>query len=679
MKRADWRSALVWIACFVLTLAVLGWMTRQESDRQLEQDAEQYALRWAAAVGDTVPDMDALLVAGRITPAARHRLLALRRDNDLVRFWVHDRDGQLVLVSDDVEKAELPAYDQSRDSMGDRATDGNKARIRAQVLAGFVRASLQRGAAPDLPDVYSEVFVPLQLRGKNAAVLRLHIDQSKRAADAAQGLRRIGTVVGALLFILVSAAVYQFVGTTKRRRDAETRLRYLARHDELSGALNRASFHQALMHAGQRRALGGRAFSVQRINLDGFKDVNERFGHEQGDEVLRLTGQRLQACLREGDQLARLGADEFALLLLGPSTFTGVMPMAQSIVQTLAEPLQLGGQTLRCTGSVGIALHGPDGLDVDVLMNKAESALARAKAQGGGGYAFHDEALDRLEQSRRELTRDLRLAIAQRQLSLHYQPLYGRDADLLLGYEALLRWDHPLRGKVSPGEFVPLAEAAGLIDEIGLWALQQACRDAISWPASLGVAVNLSAKQFADDSLVQQVSGALRDSGLAPHRLCLEITESLLMNNSQHVMDTLRRLAGLGLSIAMDDFGTGYSSLAYLWRFPFDKLKIDQVFTRNMVDDPRVRLIVRSIIALAHSLEVRVNAEGVETREQAALLQELGCDELQGFLLGRPGPQRGLTHLGHVEGRQQERPRGEARESLFATIPMDLPPVHEPH
>ena len=324
---------------------------------------------------------------------------------------------------------------------------------------------------------------------------------------------------------------------------------------------------------------------------------------------------------------------------------------------------------------MGIAIYGVDGTEAEDLMIKADLALYRAKADGRGTFSFYDIAMDRQMKSRRELTRDLRDAILTGQMSVHYQPLHGSDGKALMGYEALLRWQHPDRGNVTPAQFIPLAEETGLIDDIGLWVLRRACTDAASWPPPLTVAVNLSAAQFTRGNLVEQVSQALADSGLPAGRLELEITESLLMNNSEQVMKTLQSLAAMGVSIAMDDFGTGYSSLAYLWRFPFNKVKIDRAFTHSLVDDPKVGKIVHSIVTLAHSLDIRVNAEGVETPSQMAALQEHGCDELQGFLLGRPGPLKGLTHAGFIEGQTHATRRGEARESLFASLPMDLPPT----
>jgi EAL domain-containing protein (putative c-di-GMP-specific phosphodiesterase class I) len=282
------------------------------------------------------------------------------------------------------------------------------------------------------------------------------------------------------------------------------------------------------------------------------------------------------------------------------------------------------------------------------LLHKADLALYRAKSEGRGGFSFYDAALDRQLQSQRDLVRDLREAIANETLGLHYQPQYAADGHSLVGYEALLRWTHPTRGNVPPGDFIGVAESSGLIEPLGRWVLKRACREAAGWPQALAVSVNLSAAQFRSDELMNDVAAALDGSGLPAHRLELEITESLLMSNTDRVLRTLHALSAMGVRIAMDDFGTGYSSLAYLWRFPFDKVKIDRSFTQGLGTDPKVGLIVRSIVSLAHSMEIRVNAEGVETSAQLGALQRYGCDELQGFLLGRPAPADTLHHRGAV-------------------------------
>jgi len=679
MRKADWKSALVWIAAFILTLAVMGWITRQESDRQLEQDAGQSAMRWSQLFTQTVSDLDTVFTTGRLTPAARDHLLRLRKVNDVFDFRLFDPSGRLLLMAEDLEKPELPVYDSIKNGIGDQALDGSKASIRKQVLGGTSYIALQREPWSGGPTVYGEVYLPVLSEGKPLGVVEVHVDQTQRAANAAQGLTRIAAIVTMLLVVIGSVATYQYVVRLRKQRKAEDKVRYLAHHDALSGAMNRASFHEALRRTAGRKSQKGTAFSLLRIDLDRFKEVNEAVGHTLGDEVLRLTTQRLKSCLREDDKVARLGGDEFAILLIGEASQNTVSPFAKRIADALAAPIDLSGHKVRCGGSIGIAIYGPDGTDPDYLMSKADQALYRAKAAGRGTFAFYDDTLDRQMQSKRELTRDLRQAIGSDQLIVFYQPQYGNDGDLLVGYEALVRWKHPTRGMVSPGEFIPLAEETGLIDEIGLWVLQKACKDASKWPSTLSVAVNLSANQFAGGRLVKQVARALQDSNLPPQRLGLEITESLLMTNSDQIMETLRQLAALGVSIAMDDFGTGYSSLAYLWRFPFDKIKIDQVFTKNLVKDPKVAVIVRSIITLAHSLDMRVNAEGVETRSQMLALQELGCNEFQGFLLGRPGPEKDLTHVGHAASRSLASPRGEVRASLFATIPMELPALRPGH
>ena len=669
----------MWVAGFVLAGFFLGWVVRAESERELRRGAQQAGVRWVQLASLTVPDLPLALSGGGITPAAREQLLLLGRGSDVFRFKLFDAAGRRVLLSDDLAKpAELPAPSES-EGIGHAAQDAAKLAIRNQVLAGQVHSQVIRDGfdgigkgGPGRPAVYSEIYVPVIQGGKVQGVVEAYVDQ----ADLADSIRgAVWRVLGAVLLVLavmLAFAGYQFWLRMHQQRGAQDRVRYMAHHDALSGALNRASFTEVLEKAAWRRAEGGPSFSLLCIDLDRFKEVNDSMGHAAGDEVLRLVTQRLKDAVREGDNVARLGGDEFAILLPGIASVEAVTPLAQRIVEALAQPFDVGDQRVRCGGSVGIAIHGVDATDPDDLLGKADLALYRAKANGRGTFSFYDVAMDRQMQARRELTRDLRGAIAHDQLALHYQPLYGSDGLTLTGYEALLRWQHPSLGNVPPVEFIPLAEETGLIDGIGQWVLQRACRDAATWPAPLTVAVNLSAAQFTSGDLVGTVSLALAGAGLDASRLELEITESLLMNNTDEVLATLRALAAMGVPIAMDDFGTGYSSLAYLWRFPFDKVKIDRAFTHNLGHDAKVGLIVRSIITLAHSLDIRVNAEGVETASQMAALQEHGCDEFQGFLLGRPGPTQGLTHIGRALP-DLALARQPARGSLFAELEMDMP------
>ncbi len=502
--------------------------------------------------------------------------------------------------------------------------------------------------------------MPVLKNGGILGVVEVYVDQTARRDRIQSAFVTVGGVVALVLMLVGVMGVSQWRQRMHAHRQAEERMRYLAKHDALSGALNRASFNDVMQRAAWRCDTGGAGYAVLCIDLDRFKEINDSLDHSAGDEVLQQVAQRLRGLVRSGDDLARLGGDEFAVLQSGVRSPDDVATLAKRIVESLAAPFEVAGETVTCGASVGAAIYGVDARATDQLMHMADLALYRAKAGGRGTFSFYDGELDMQLQARRELSRDLRAAIAAEALTLHYQPLYAADGVTLTGYEALLRWSHAKRGNIPPSDFIPLAEDTGLIVPLGAWVLRQACADAARWPASLSVSVNLSAAQFRDDQLVPTVAAALQASGLDPSRIELEITESLMMTNTERVVQTLRALAGMGVSIAMDDFGTGYSSLSYLWRFPFDKIKIDRAFTKDLADDEKVSLIVRSIISLAHALQIRVNAEGVETTAQMVALQRHGCDELQGFLLGRPAPLASLTHLNAASASSARRSTGAA-------------------
>jgi diguanylate cyclase (GGDEF)-like protein len=494
--------------------------------------------------------------------------------------------------------------------------------------------------------------VPVLRAGRVIGVVEVYVDQTERARRVQAAFGLVAAGVFALLGALTTVFCAWWYRRLKAERAAEERARYLSRHDVLSGLLNRGSFNEALDEAAWRHAGGGPGFSVLCIDLDHFKEVNDTQGHAAGDDMLRQVGDRLRALVRQGDRVARLASDEFAVLLSGATAPETVTMLAERVIAALAEPFQIDRHSV-CSGcSIGAAVFGVDAVTPDEVLHKADLALQRAKQDGRGAFHFYDAALDRRLDDRRQLVRDLREAIGTPQLALHYQALYAADGRTINGYEALLRWRHPVRGPIAPVDFIPLAEDSGLIAPLGGWVLHTACAAAAGWPAPLTVAVNLSAAQFSEGDLVDVVRGALDASGLDAARLEVEITESLLLGHTDEVTATLRALDALGVKIAMDDFGTGYSSLSYLWRFPFHKVKIDRAFTLHLADDPKVRLIVKSIVSLARSLGLRVNAEGVENEAQLKLLQEHGCDELQGFLLAKPVP---LDALAHAETADVER------------------------
>ena len=428
------------------------------------------------------------------------------------------------------------------------------------------------------------------------------------------------------------------------RRKAEERLVFLAQHDALTGLPNRVLFRDKLSE-GLAFARRGYGLALLCLDLDRFKAVNDTLGHPVGDTLLRLVADRLTAAARDTDTVARLGGDEFAIVertIERPSEATN---FASRLLDLIAEPFDVDGHRIVLTTSIGIALSPQDGVDADELLRGADLALYRAKADGRGVYRLFQAEMDRQMQTRRLLELDLRQALQENQLQLFYQPQVDMRSRCVTAVEALLRWHHPERGSVSPADFIPLAEEIGLIVPIGAWALQTACATVASWPGALRVAVNISAAQLTGQDLVASVKKALRDSGLPPDRLELEITESVMLNDTVATLATLHRLRDLGIRIALDDFGTGYSSLSYLRRFPFDRIKIDQSFVREMSSQPDSGAIVRAIAGLSGELGMATTAEGVETQEQLDLLVEAGCNEIQGFLFSRAVPAASIAEV----------------------------------
>jgi len=420
-------------------------------------------------------------------------------------------------------------------------------------------------------------------------------------------------------------------------QDNVARVAFLAHHDALTGLPNRTLFNDRL-----HNALGqlGRdfQFAVLCLDLDRFKAVNDTLGHPVGDALLRQVADRVYACIREGDTVARLGGDEFAVILQAIDSPADEAHVAERIIAALNESFDIDGNRVSIGCSIGIATAPNDGAHPAKLLKSADTALYRAKSEGRNSFRFFEAAMDAQLQLRRELEIDMRRAIAAQEFVLYYQPLVRVATMQIGGFEALLRWAHPDRGMISPADFIPVAEETGLIVALGEWALMQACREAAHWPEPLNVAVNLSSVQFKDMHLLHLVLRALETSGLAPSRLELEITESVLLHRSDQTMAVLTGLRARGVRISMDDFGTGYSSLSYLRSFPFDKIKIDQSFVRDLSEKEESVAIVRAVTGLSGSLGVATTAEGVETREQFERLALEGCTEVQGYLFGRPTP-----------------------------------------
>lgn len=419
---------------------------------------------------------------------------------------------------------------------------------------------------------------------------------------------------------------------------AQAQIQHMAHHDSLTALPNRTLFRERLEQALRKGESSQRMTAALCLDLDHFKNVNDALGHEFGDKLLHALAGRLRGVLRQQDTLARLGGDEFAIVLPGIKHADDAERTAQRLIDVIRPPFLIEGHSLSVGLSVGIALAPSDHNTCEQLLRCADMALYQAKRNGRNRFEGFRLEMDEAARKRRTVEIDLREAITHKQLQLHYQPIIDQQHNSIIGYEALMRWQHPENGMVMPLDFISIAEETGLIHELGAMALHEACREAMRWPGEQSVAVNLSPVQFKNGGLAELVACALKESGLAPQRLELEITESVLLDNTNSNIQTLQALKALGVRIALDDFGTGYSSLSYLRSFPFDKIKIDKSFVQDMWESQEAIAIIRAITGMGRSLQIETTAEGVETDEQFARLKEEGCSHFQGYLFGKPVP-----------------------------------------
>jgi diguanylate cyclase (GGDEF)-like protein len=439
-----------------------------------------------------------------------------------------------------------------------------------------------------------------------------------------------------------------FVDLTARR-EAEERLRYLSNYDDLTGLANRTLFKERLHEAGQRARQSGRSLALLHIDLDRFKVLNDSLGHELADQLLRQMSRRLAQTIPEAETLARLSGDEFAVLLDSYGSLSSLARLASRVLSKLRLPIMVGDQELVVSASIGISLLPDNAREISTLLSQANMAVQHAKHLGGNTFQFYTDNLQACTLERLQLENQLRKGIEEGQLEVFYQPKLCLADDSLHAAEALVRWRHPELGLVPPGDFIGLAEETGLINPLGEFVLRQACQQARRWQldglAEVRVSVNISAQQLRQGSLVSLVRQVLDETGLPARLLELELTESLLLDNVESVISTFQQLRSLGILLAIDDFGTGYSSLSYLKRFPVHYVKIDQTFIRDISTNSEDAAITRAIIAMAHGLELKVVAEGVETQAQMDFLKAQHCDELQGYLISEPVPAAAFSQL----------------------------------
>ena len=453
-------------------------------------------------------------------------------------------------------------------------------------------------------------------------------------------------------------AIYQDITAQKR---AEAQIAYMAHHDGLTGIANRAVLREKMEEALARLRRRGDAFTVFVLDLDQFKTINDSLGHPFGDQVLKEAAARLSACLRETDTVARLGGDEFAIMATADGDQReAAIVMANRLLKAVAAPYDFDGRHIEIGTSIGIALAPEHGTDVDQLVKNADLALYKSKSEGGDAYRFFDNAMGIEVRTRRALQVDLRNALTNDEFELHYHPIVDIKTGEISSIESLIRWRHPQRGLIAPGDFIAIAEETGLINPIGEWVLREACSEAVNWPSHINVSVNLSPVQFRKTSPVDIFRRVLADSGLPPERLEVEITESVLMQGNAKNVEALRQLRSMGISIVLDDFGTGYSSLSYLPMFPFDRIKIDRSFVHELSKNADCASIVSAVASLGKSLRVGTVAEGIESEEQLVLVRAAGCTHAQGFLFGRPCPAPELKFRRFRQRKPERRAAGQS-------------------
>ncbi len=661
---AEWHARraaplLVWLALLVLLgLSAAGVPRAIEAltTEHLQQDAEHSAVALVRHMQRHVPDLEFVFDGEGPPPSnAQDALAALRDSAGLLDFMLFDAQGRLTLSSESTgtRPPALAAADPRAQAARTVARGGRVPTVLVQAERPGRHAPGDSGTETGTgPGLVSISHLPVVQAGALLGVVRLTLDQQERALVTTHSFGRAALLTGMALCLLMAAGMLLWRWRLRHVRAAERHARYLAQHDALTGVLNRSTFRRELGqacarpngHTGMLR--GGAGCALLLLDIDFFKAVNEQRGLALGDRLLREIARRLQAAVPPPHLLARLGGDQFVVLQRSAAGSGDTAALAGTLAAALAAPFEIGDTTLRIGASFGLVLQGTDGDEPDTLLQRAELALHRAKSQCRGAWRFYDAALDGELQRRRELVQDLREAVENDRLHLHFQPLHAAADGSLQGYEALARWPHPQRGFVPPLEFIALAEAHGLIERLGRWVLHSACREAAIWPAGLTVSVNVSPAQFDRDGvLLADVRSALEASGLAPQRLELEITESMLMAEPEQGQRTLQALHRSGVRIALDDFGAGFSNLGLLGRLPLDRLKIDRSLTQGLGgSDLKADLIVRSIVSMARDLGLRVTAEGVETEQQRLALCRHRCDTLQGYLLGRPQPAVQLAH-----------------------------------
>jgi diguanylate cyclase (GGDEF)-like protein len=620
------RNTGVMIAVLCVLVGSTWAVVKITTQHLLYQDATAAARDWAHYLAENVTDLEQIAGGQQPSVASMAFFRGTGRSGQVFRYEIFDRNGYSQLVSN---HGDVALFDLSEFS----------AEAASSIKARQPIVDAKEGHSADLPSFYAQAYIPVIINHRPIAIVAAYVDQTEERDNfyRASLIAAISLCLMIALSFLIPAIAWYW--RTRENQQTDQRIRFLALHDPLTGLANRIQMIERLEHALATLPLPGGCLAVHFVDLDHFKGVNDAIGHDGGDFLLKSVAERLRVTTRRDDIVARLGGDEFVVVQTGIDGEVQAYDFAHRLRSALLKPIMFNEQEIIATISVGIALAPADGTNPERLLKCADLALYKSKADGRNCIRFFEPTMDAAQQARLALERAIRNAILDESFVLHYQPLFEQSGRRLAGFEALIRLPAEDGTLISPMAFIPVAEEMRLIDQIGAWVLREACLTAVGWPESLTVAVNLSPAQFATSSVHELVARTLRETGLAPQRLELEITESLLLGTSEAIMTELHKLKALGVSIVMDDFGTGYSSLGYLWQFPFDKIKIDRSFMQGIdISGRDAETVVKAIIALGRELDMRVTVEGVQTAKQVAFLDGANADQVQGYFFGRPMP-----------------------------------------
>lgn len=616
------------ILVIVLSILVGGtWAAvKMTTDHLLYRDATSAARNWARFLAESVTDLEQIAAGEQPSTASMTFFKGVQKAGQVFRYEIFSREGYSQLVSDEDKIALVNLSEYSADAARSVTT-------RQPIVA------VEEGKTLDRPSFFARAYVPVMVDQRAIAVVAAYVDQTETRDEFYKAFLAAAASLCLLTGLSFGVPAVAWYRRTKEKQHAERRIHFLAHHDALTRLANRPHLIEKLDEALAALPFLGGGLAVHFIDLDRFKEVNDTLGHDGGDFLLKTVAERLREITRSDDVMARIGGDEFVVVQTRVKSKDDAEDFARRLTSVQAAPVHFNDQEIVSTMSVGIALAPADGTTPERLLKSADLALYKSKADGRNCVRFFLPEMDAHLKARIALEKIIRDAVRHEGFELHYQPVFEVSSRRLIGFEALIRLPKGDGTLIPPLVFIPVAEDLRLIDKIGAWVLREACQTAMTWPQELTVAVNLSPAQFAAGSVSEIVAAALKQTGLESHRLELEITETLLLGDSESIMTELRTLKAMGVAIVMDDFGTGYSSLSYLWRFPFDKIKIDRSFMLGLdTSGHDAETVVKTIIALGRELHMKVTVEGVETAKQAAFLDEADADQVQGYFFGRPSP-----------------------------------------